>query len=37
MDHDLELVVDLQLFGIDRERELSERERALGFPADVDE
>jgi hypothetical protein len=37
MHHDFECIADLEQFGIDRERELSEGEDAFGFPADVDE
>jgi len=37
MDHDFERVADLQLFGLDGERELPEGKRPLGFAADVDE
>jgi len=37
MDHDFERVADLQLFGLDGEREFPERKRPLGFAADVDE
>jgi hypothetical protein len=37
VDHDLEGVADLQLLGLDRQRELAEREDALGLAPDVDE
>jgi hypothetical protein len=37
MDHDFQRVADLELLGLDRERELTERENPLGLPADVDE
>jgi hypothetical protein len=37
MDHDLELVAHLELFGLDRKRKLAEGERAFGLAADIDE
>jgi hypothetical protein len=37
MDHDLELVAHLELFGLDRKRQFAEGERAFGLAADVDE
>ncbi|MBV8582020.1 MAG: hypothetical protein JOZ86_15460 [Candidatus Eremiobacteraeota bacterium] len=37
MDHDFQGVADLQFFGLDRERELAERQNTLGLAADVDE
>jgi hypothetical protein len=37
MDHHLKGVVDLKGLRVDRERELAERQRAFGFPADIDE
>jgi len=37
VDHDLKRVADLQLSGIDCEREFAERQYAFRFAADVDE
>ena len=37
MDHHFELVADVELFRLDRERELAEGQDALGLAADVDE
>src|SRR6202163_2208866 len=37
VDHDFQGVADLELLGFDRERELAERQDALGLAADVDE
>jgi hypothetical protein len=37
VDHDFQGVADLELFRLDRERELAERQDAFGFAADVDE
>ena len=37
VDHDFQSVADLQFFGLDRERELAERQNTLGLAADVDE
>jgi hypothetical protein len=37
MNHNLELVANLECFGLDREAELAERKRAFRFASDVDE
>jgi hypothetical protein len=37
VDHDFQGVADFELFGFDRERQLTERQDAFGFAADVDE
>ncbi|HEX3550354.1 MAG TPA: hypothetical protein VHT53_08265 [Candidatus Elarobacter sp.] len=37
MDHDFQGIADLELFRLDRERELAEGQDALGLAADVDE
>jgi hypothetical protein len=37
MDHDFQRVADHELLRFDRERELAEREDALGLAADVDQ
>jgi hypothetical protein len=37
VDHDFQGVADLELLGLDRERELAEGENPLGLAADVDE
>jgi hypothetical protein len=37
VDHDFQGVADLQLFRLDRERELAERQNPFGLAADVDQ